>query len=135
MADLAKLVELLNDPQTRELVRGLAGAHGNANEPPDVASTVDQVNAVTSGDEVESWLSDRPNQQVTPQDIRAALGDDAIDELARYNRVEPDQAAHQLAMVLPELIDASSDNGKLIDEEQLRQALATGLSGEQAPPA
>jgi uncharacterized protein YidB (DUF937 family) len=115
---------LLGDPEVQVMVYGLA--HVYPAEPTDsgpqrlraalqrLAETADPV-------QVESWLSDEMmNRAITVEQTQAAFGDDVIGDLARFAGSEPDEVAWQLAAVLPDLVDAFSPGGVLVDAAELR---------------
>jgi uncharacterized protein YidB (DUF937 family) len=84
------------------------------------------------GGAVQSWIGTGQNQAVTPDQLRGALGDDQLQELASKARVSPQQASTGLASILPALVDKLSPNGQLHDEgtmSKMLDALKGRLSG------
>jgi uncharacterized protein YidB (DUF937 family) len=129
MNDIGKLSTLLDDPEVRELIFGLA--HVGA-APPSAGSGASRLRAVvlrladtTNPEQYRSWLSDDAlNEAMTVDQVRMAIGDTAIDDLARFTSVSPGAVAWQLAVVLPDLVDAVSPGGEVIDADQLAQEIA-----------
>jgi uncharacterized protein YidB (DUF937 family) len=73
-----------------------------------------------------SWLSDdAPNRAMTADQVRAAIGDGALDDLARLTGGSRSDVAWQLAAVLPDLVDAVSPGGVVIDADLFSQRIAT----------
>ena len=66
------------------------------------------------GDKVKSWLSaNEGNLPVTPDEIRAALGDQRLQELAAKFNIPLDEVANVIAQHLPTAVDQASPNGVL----------------------
>lgn len=65
------------------------------------------------GDQVKSWLGNGANMSVTPDQIRAALGNDQVKQLAEHFGVPVDAALKLLAEHVPTAIDQASPNGTL----------------------
>lgn len=128
MADISKLSKLLDDPEVRVVVFGLAHTAAVSPTTPSGASrlraAVLRLGETTTADQYQTWLSDDArNSPMTAEQVRAAFGDDAIDDLARYAQGSPADVAWQLAAILPDLVDALSPSGTLIEAAPLAQAL------------
>jgi uncharacterized protein YidB (DUF937 family) len=65
------------------------------------------------GPQVQSWLGNGPNLPVTPDQLRGALGNDQVRQLAQHFGVDPDAALKLLAQHLPGVVDQASPNGTL----------------------
>lgn len=65
------------------------------------------------GDQVKSWLSNGPNIKVTPEQLRAALSNEQVREIAQHFGVPVDEALKILATHLPGVVDAASPDGKI----------------------
>lgn len=141
MADNEKLARLLDDPEVRVMVYGLAHVTPVTNEKDSGAA---RLRAAVSGlagpvgpDHYQGWLSDdRPNDAVTPDQVRATFGEPLLADLARYVGSDPGQVTSQLASVLPDLVDAMSPGGHLIPADDLARELseAAGASDSSAGP-
>ena len=129
MTDINKLSTLLDDPEIRALIFGLAHV-GSAS--PSTESGAPRLRAVvlhladaTDLEQYSSWLSDAaPNMPMTVDQVRMAIGDGAITDLALFVGGTPDATAWQLAAVLPDLVDAISPGGEVIDANRLARELA-----------
>jgi uncharacterized protein YidB (DUF937 family) len=129
MTDIAKLSTLLDDPEIRALVFGLAHVRSAS---PSATSAASRLRAVvvhladtTNPDQYRSWLSDDgSNMAMTVDQVRMTIGDGAIDDLAGLTGGSPSAVAWQLAAVLPDLVDAVSPGGEVIDADQLARELA-----------
>lgn len=66
------------------------------------------------GDRVESWLStNAANLPIAPDEIKAALGDQRLQQLATQFGIPLDQVAGVLAQHLPAAVDKASPDGVL----------------------
>jgi uncharacterized protein YidB (DUF937 family) len=63
--------------------------------------------------QVASWLSNGQNIPVTKEQLRAAINDKQLQQIARSLGVPVDQALDVLAKYLPEAIDQASPNGQI----------------------
>jgi len=128
MNDISKLATLLDDPEIRELIFGLAHVEL---VPPSAEPGVPRLHAVvlrladtTRPEQYRSWLSDDAhNQSMTVDQVRMAIGDGAIDDLAHLAGGNLGAIAWQLAAVLPDFVDAVSPGGTIIDADRLAQEL------------
>lgn len=73
----------------------------------------DQLQQGGLGDQVKSWLSNGPNMNVTPEQIRAALGSDQVKQIAQRFGIPVDDALKLLADHLPAAVDQASPNGTI----------------------
>ena len=129
MTDISKLSTLLDDPEIRELIFGLAHV-GSAS--PSTESGAPRLRAIllhladtTHLEQYSGWLSDdAPNMAMTVDQVRMTVGDGAINDLALFVGGSPSAVAWQLAAVLPDLVDAVSPGGEVIDANRLARELA-----------
>jgi uncharacterized protein YidB (DUF937 family) len=129
MSEIDKLSTLLDDPEIRALIFGL-GHVGSTS--PSTASGASRLRDIvlhladtTDAKQYSSWLSDdAPNMAITVEQVRTTIGDGAIDDLARFLGGSPIAVTWQLAAVLPDLVDAVSPGGVVIDANQLAREIA-----------
>jgi uncharacterized protein YidB (DUF937 family) len=74
---------------------------------------VNQLQQGGLGPQAQSWLGSGANIPVTPDQLRAALGNDQVKQLAAHFGVTIDQALNLLAQHLPAAVDQASPNGTL----------------------
>jgi hypothetical protein len=132
MTDIRKLSVLLDDPEIRELIFGLA--HGSAR--PALAPGAPRLHAIvvdlagtTSAEQYDSWLSDDTrNEPMTAEQVRTTIGDGALNDLAAWTGGTAGAVCWQLAEVLPDLVDAVSPGGQIVDpaliDREMTQATA-----------
>ena len=65
------------------------------------------------GAQVVSWLGNGQNIAITPDELRAALGNEHVQKLAASMGVSTEEALKVLAQHLPAAVDQASPNGKL----------------------
>jgi YidB-like protein len=134
MTDISKLSTLLDDPEVRVLIFGLAHV-GPAH--PSTESGARRLRAIalhladTTKEQYSSWLSDEaPNMAMTLDQVRVTIGDGAISDLAMFTGGTPSAIAWQLAAVLPDLVDAVSPRGEVIDGNRLAHELAEATADD-----
>ncbi|MBV8791778.1 MAG: DUF937 domain-containing protein [Pseudolabrys sp.] len=79
----------------------------------DLQGLVTQLQQNGLGPQVQSWLSDGKNMHVTPDQLRAALGNAQVQEIARHFNLPVDAALKLLAEHLPNAVDQASPSGKI----------------------
>ena len=127
MNSLGKLSTLLDDPEVRDLIFGLA--HIGSASPaeagaPRLHAVVLALAGTTTAEQYQSWLSDDiPNEAITVDQVRTTIGIGTLGDLAGFIGSSPDAVAWQLAEILPDLVDAVSPSGKIIDVSLLHQEI------------
>lgn len=79
----------------------------------DMQGLVNQLQQGGLGDQVKSWLGNGSNIPVTADQLRAALGNDQVKQLAEHFGVPVDTVLKQLAEHVPAAVDQASPNGTL----------------------
>jgi uncharacterized protein YidB (DUF937 family) len=132
MDDIGKLSTLLDDPETRVLIFGLAhvGSAPLAGPGPSrLHAVVLRLADTTTPEQYGSWLSDAAhNHDMTVDQVRLAFDDAVIEDLAQWTGSSPGEVVWQLAAVLPDLVDAISPGGVLIDADRLARELAAATA-------
>jgi uncharacterized protein YidB (DUF937 family) len=129
--DIRKLSTLLDDPEIRELIFGLAHV-GSASPSAGAArlrAVVLRLADTTTAEQYRSWLSDStPNKAMTVDQVRTTVGESALDDLAQFTIGSPQAVAWQLAAVLPDLVDAVSPGGEIVDANLLAREIRTAIT-------
>ena len=68
------------------------------------------------GAQVQSWLGDGENQEVSAQELEQALGSEKVAQVASEMGVESGDALESLRSIIPNLLDKSSEGGSLLDQ-------------------
>jgi len=131
--DIRKLSTLLDDPEIRELIFGLAhvGSASPAAGAARLRAVVLRLADTTTAEQYRSWLSDStPNKAMTVDQVRMTVGESALDDLARFTIGSPEAVAWQLAAVLPDLVDAVSPGGVSVDANLLAREIRTAITDD-----
>ena len=64
----------------------------------------------------QSWVSNEPNQPVSPQQLQGVLGDDQVQNMAGQAGMEPNDFLSQLSQHLPNAVHGMTPNGQMPDE-------------------
>jgi uncharacterized protein YidB (DUF937 family) len=112
------------------VLRGMTGQQGDASALPNILAQVlrntdlssiggllDQLQKSGLGPQVTSWLGNGANLPVSADQLRSALGDERVRQIAASLGIPVDVVLGQLSQHLPATIDKMSPNGTL--EEQL----------------
>jgi uncharacterized protein YidB (DUF937 family) len=78
-----------------------------------VSGLVAKLQAAGLGNQVSSWLGNGANLPVTSDQLRAALGDEQVKQIANAIGLPADKLLPVLSQYLPAAIDKMSPNGKL----------------------
>lgn len=78
-----------------------------------LAGLVQQLQKGGLGEQVGSWISTGQNLPVSPDQLKDALGSDALGQLAGSIGLDAGQAAGPLAQLLPQVVDALTPHGQL----------------------
>lgn len=75
-------------------------------------------------DQVASWIGTGENQPVSGDQIKDALGDDTVRQIAQQSGVAPEDAASKLAQYLPQIINEITPHGQIPHEDLLQAGLS-----------
>ncbi len=98
---------------TAEAAPGLISAALAKTNLSDLQGLVSQLQQGGLGNQVQSWLGNGTNMKVTPDQLRNALGNEQIKQLAEHFGIPVDSALKMLADHLPAAVDQASPNGTL----------------------
>lgn len=82
----------------------------------DIGGIAEKLKAGGLGDQLGSWMGDGENAEVSGDQIKSALGEDKVAEMATKMGVDTDTAANTLKDALPSLMDKASSGGSLLDK-------------------
>jgi uncharacterized protein YidB (DUF937 family) len=71
------------------------------------------------GDTADSWVSQGPNKQISPDDLGRALGADQINALSSQSGLSREELLAGLSRQLPDVIDHLTPDGRLPTEGEL----------------
>jgi len=102
----------------------VSGAIGELEQHPELLNSVlqkagglqgvlDKLHAAGLDKQVASWISSGKNVPVTADQLRAALNDKQLQEIARSMGLPVDQALQVIAKYLPQAADQASPDGTL----------------------
>jgi uncharacterized protein YidB (DUF937 family) len=78
-----------------------------------------RLQASGKGETGRSWVSSGPNEPVDAADVREALDDEELAEIASRLGVSEEEAAEAVARVLPDVVDQATPEGELPDDDEL----------------
>lgn len=77
----------------------------------DLSGIVSQLQQGGLGAQVSSWLGNGTNLPVTPDQLKSALGNAQVQEIAQHLGLPVDKALSLLSQHLPDMVDKASPNG------------------------
>ena len=93
-----------------EALSGLTSGEGL-----DLGGIMEKMKAGGMGDQLESYLGDGENQEMSADQVKSAFGEEGISNFADKLGVDTDTAASQLKDVLPGLLDKASSGGSIAE--------------------
>ena len=78
-------------------------------------------------DKVQSWISTGKNADLSPDEVKAALGD-KLDTFAQKAGVAKDDAADGIAKALPEVVDKLTPDGVVPSPDKVKTELGSVAS-------
>ena len=93
-----------------EALSGLTSGEGL-----DLGGIIEKLKAGGMGDQLESFLGDGENQEMSADQVKSAFGEEGLSNVANKLGVDTDTAASQLKDILPSLLDKASSGGNLME--------------------
>src|SRR5436190_13178944 len=81
-------------------------------------NTVRDLEQNGQGEIARSWVGRGPNRPITPQQLEAALGEDAIRDLMQQTGMEREELLETLREHLPRVIDHLTPEGRIPTEQE-----------------
>jgi uncharacterized protein YidB (DUF937 family) len=79
----------------------------------DLQGIVSKLQSAGFGDQVKSWLGNDENLPITADQLRSALGNEQVQQMARQLDLPVDDALKFLAQHVPNAVDSASPDGSL----------------------
>jgi uncharacterized protein YidB (DUF937 family) len=93
----------------------LAGLSGAVADEGGLDALVGKLRDAGMGEAVDSWIGGGPNQQIDPQALGAALGDDEMQRISAKSGLDIAALLPLLAAFLPQIINMLTPNGNVPD--------------------
>lgn len=75
------------------------------------------------GDTVKSWVGPGQNQPINPGQLRSALGQKTVSDVAQQAGINEQELLSQLSQALPQFVDKLTPNGKVPSLQDIAAAL------------
>ncbi|MEU7009574.1 YidB family protein [Streptomyces sp. NPDC046332] len=98
------------------LLGALTGGRSGAGGGNPLGGLMDMLTKAGLADQAQSWVGTGRNQPVSGEQIAQALPDDTLNKVAADAGVSPDEAAQQIAQVLPQAVDKLTPAGHVPTE-------------------
>ena len=108
-------------------VMGLIGGQGGLN------NLISQFGAKGLGDVIGSWVGTGKNLPVSPDQLKSALGDDTVKNIASKLGMDSNAVTSQLSNLLPDVVDKLTPDGKVPEGDMLSKGMEMlgGLFGKK----
>ncbi|MEE9334617.1 MAG: YidB family protein [Granulosicoccaceae bacterium] len=93
-----------------EALSGLTSGEGL-----DLGGIMEKMKTGGMGDQLDSFLGDGENQELSADQVKSAFGEEGLSNVANKLGVDSDTAASQLKDILPGLLDKASSGGNLME--------------------
>ena len=103
------------NPMLRMLLPLVAGMLMNGG----LQKILGQLQQSGKGAKGQSWVSTGPNEPADADDIRAALSERELAQIAQQLGVSEEEAAEAVPQVLPDVVDQATPEGELPDDAEL----------------
>jgi uncharacterized protein YidB (DUF937 family) len=70
------------------------------------------------GETANSWIGTGPNKQISPDDLKHALGDDTVNTLAEQAGLSKVDLLQGMSQHLPQMVDQLTPHGRLPSEDE-----------------
>ena len=67
------------------------------------------------GNVAQSWVGSGPNQQVSPDQLQQAFGQERVQQMSQQTGLAPHDLLSQLSQHLPNVVDQMTPNGRMPD--------------------
>jgi uncharacterized protein YidB (DUF937 family) len=74
---------------------------------------LDRFRQAGSGDKVDTWVKDGPNEGIEPQQVEAAVDEETLRALSQQTGLSREELLRRLALELPHAVDRMTPEGKL----------------------
>ena len=74
---------------------------------------LDRFRQAGSGDKVDTWVKDGPNEGIEPQQVEAAVDEATLKALSEQTGLSREELLRRLALELPHAVDRMTPDGKL----------------------
>jgi uncharacterized protein YidB (DUF937 family) len=105
------------------LLKGLGETMGSSGGG-GITGLLDKFDAAGLGDKARSWVGDSGQKQpVSGDEVRQALGDQQVNQIAQKAHMQPEEASDKLASILPDTVSKLTPGGKIPDANELQGML------------
>lgn len=102
----------------------LSGVVGMLNETGGLSNLLQKLKDSGLEEHVASWIGNGENMPVSGNQIKEALGEQVVQQLAQHAGLAPEHAASGLAQLLPQVIEKLSPNGQIPQEDLVQEGLS-----------
>jgi uncharacterized protein YidB (DUF937 family) len=79
---------------------------------------IDSFKQAGQGDIADSWVSSRPNKEITPRQLEQAISPEVLETLSRETGLSHDELLARLSRELPSAVDRYTPQGRVPSENE-----------------
>jgi uncharacterized protein YidB (DUF937 family) len=85
---------------------------------------LDKLRNAGQGEAADTWVKPGPNASIQPDQLGSAIGNSTISDIARQAGISEQDLLKQLSVVLPNIVDRLTPEGRVPDNRQVAAALS-----------
>jgi uncharacterized protein YidB (DUF937 family) len=86
---------------------------------------LDKLKNAGQGEAADSWVKRGPNASIEPDQLGSAIGKSTISDIAKQAGVSEQELLKQLSVVLPNLVDKLTPEGRVPDNREIAAAFSS----------
>jgi uncharacterized protein YidB (DUF937 family) len=111
-----KIIEMFNNA-TNSLSKPDGGAGGGSSLGGSLSELLEQFTKNGQGDAAESWIGSGPNKEISPPQVKQAIGQDVLATLVKQTGLSQQELLARLSRELPTAVDKYTPDGRLPPRE------------------
>jgi uncharacterized protein YidB (DUF937 family) len=108
---------------TSSLMKGLQESLGGDGSGSGLTSLLEKFDVAGLGEKAKSWVGGGPNEKLSGDEVKQALGQQEIEQIAQKAGMPVDKAADSLASVIPETVNQLTPGGKIPEPNEFQELL------------
>ena len=78
-----------------------------------IGELLERFNLNGQGETAQSWVNSGPNKEISPQQLKRAVGSDVLEKLEQQTGLSQEELLHELSRELPTAVDKYTPDGRM----------------------
>lgn len=126
---LARLLGMVPARQKGKLLQAAMGALGGGGGLAGLSGMLSKFQGAGLQGKADSWVGGGPNQNLTPDEVGRALGDDQVAQIAQQAGMSPQKAKKALSRMIPDAVNDLTPEGRMPESDDALQGALSALRG------